>query len=453
MDINENDFIAVDGSTNVDGNYLVWHQNKLLRIITENISFYVSTLQIINENPCPNLIKTKLISQTDTMLILEHEVIDNVTYAIEWTRRQKIIALRATLIIQQYLVTYGLTLKDPHAFNITFKCDKPVYLDYGSISNPSYRLYKWFYRDLMKINNYPEVGWASIIKISKYKIICISTMLSLLSNRLGMKVLIKIYSVNELKTKPSIIMRALIYLGDMIKKIKRLKQLTVYHYAVRIFRKLQSNSKNTHWTNYNQNTTHTNIKSDRVRNMISIINEHRPITMLDIGANKGHFSQLALDKGVKQVVSMDLDEKSLDQLFNHYHIRHKKGYCVKADLMHYPENINNYARYGTFQPLYNRIKSDFVICLAVIHHICYFGNYNFDEFINRIKKFATKILVIEFVPYTDVHLTGKIYNHKDKSWYTQEKFIEAMSRNGYILLMVNSSTPSPRTLISFKKIT
>ena len=116
--------------------------------------------------------------------------------------------------------------------------------------------------------------------------------------------------------------------------------------------------------------------------------------------------------------------------------------------MSYPEKPGYYQ---TYLPAHKRLNSDFTICLAVVHHICYFGNYSFEEFAERLNRFAKKILIVEFVPYDDIHLTGARYKGKDRSWYTLENFITAMKKWFPGEHEIFDSTPSPRLLIKFCK--
>jgi hypothetical protein len=121
---------------------------------------------------------------------------------------------------------------------------------------------------------------------------------------------------------------------------------------------------------------------------------------------------------------------------------------AKLDIMNYPEQPGYYASYI---PAHNRLNCDFTICLAVVHHICYFGNGTFDDFAERLNRFTNKILIVEFVPYDDVHLTGKKYKGKDRSWYTLENFIKAIKKWFPGDYEIFESTPSPRILIKFCK--
>jgi len=173
--------------------------------------------------------------------------------------------------------------------------------------------------------------------------------------------------------------------------------------------------------------------------------------MIDIGANKGFFSKLSLECGVQEVVAIDLDEYSLDKLREEAKNDKLNIWTVNIDLMNYSENINHYARYGVFPPLFKRINADFCICFALVHHVCYFNSYIFEEFAERIYKFCNKILLIEFVHYTDIHLSGPIYEGNDKSWYTQENFIVAMKKYFPKKTEIFQSTPQTRTLIKFER--
>ena len=114
-------------------------------------------------------------------------------------------------------------------------------------------------------------------------------------------------------------------------------------------------------------------------------------------------------------------------------------------MMKLPVVINSYL------PAHKRLNSDFGLCLDVVHHVCYFGNRSFDEFAERLNRFVNKTLLVEYVPYDDVHLTGENYKGKNRSWYTKENFIKAVQKYFPGEYEIYNSTPEPRILILFKK--
>jgi hypothetical protein len=186
----------------------------------------------------------------------------------------------------------------------------------------------------------------------------------------------------------------------------------------------------------------------RNKNLLKIFERYKPSKVLDIGANRGAFSLLALEKCAEEAIALDLDNYSLDCLMEEIGKHNKKITIAKLNMMDYHEKPGYYRSY---LPAHERLNSDFTICLAVVHHVCYFGNSTFDEFAARLNRFAKNILIVEFVPYNDVHLTGAAYKGKDRSWYTLENFIRALKKYFPDEPEIFESTPSPRLLLKFNK--
>ena len=198
----------------------------------------------------------------------------------------------------------------------------------------------------------------------------------------------------------------------------------------------------------NRKTQRLNLDNARTKNINELFNRHKPKKVLDIGANRGAYSLLAIDKGAEEVIAIDLDNYSLDYLMNEIKNENKKITVARLNIMNYPDKPGYYQ---TYHPAHERLNSDFTICLAVVHHICYFGNSTFDDFAERLNRFARRILIVEFVPYNDMHLTGPAYKGKDRSWYTLEIFINSMKKWFPGDHEIFDSTPSPRLLIKFCK--
>lgn len=453
--IDYNNLKKIDGSTSIDGNYLTFYRGKLLRIVKDNKDIYNQALAF--SNSIVGLIPAKMHYIDDDHLIIEHPIINNITYPLEWTYQQKLDAILVVINVQEQLMKKGFYLKDPHAFNVSFERWEPVYLDYGSIDSNRLNMIKWFLYKLMKISFYSEIGWKKTLGFSRWRIYLMVLSASIQSEDICNK--LKKIIINN-KNKKSINKKQKGNFWYRLKNItppaiKRLLppriaqsirlQLKIY---LRIKRKIMGE---TQWTDYSIESSHTDIDSFRVTNFKRVLNDLHPIKMIDIGANKGFFAKFAIENGVKEVIAMDLDEPSLDLLREDARKNNLNIWTVKIDLMRFPEDISQYAYWGTFPSIDARINSDFCICFALVHHICYFGNYSFEMFAYRIQKFARKILLVEFIPYDDIHLKGPFYKGLDKRWYTQDNFISVMKKYFKASIKIYKSTPFPRTLIKFER--
>lgn len=426
-----NKFKPFQTSSGLDGNFTGLYEDKLVRVIKRNKAEYKDILNFSNQ--LNDLVKSKLFYEDDSILVLEHEKLTNITYFTEWTKKQKVAVAKTIVKLQSELFDKGYYLNDPHSFNITFKYHQPVYFDFGSIRkgkiNPSW----WFIKCFC---GWTEMDyWDSVLRINRIKKFWIALRM-ILSKRPYF------YLLNKLsKFEMSFVEQQIIYLLGRKGLIGRLTRKLMNGLPL-LFRNFSN------WTDYEQKSPELDFENSRNKNILELFVQIKPQKVLDIGANKGAFSFLAMQKGAEEVIAIDLDNYSLDYLFDNIKELRQKITIAKLDIMNYPEKPGYYQ---TYLPAHERLNSDFTICLAVVHHVCYFGNFSFEVFAERLNRFATKILIVEFVPYDDAHLTGPIYKGKDRSWYTLDNFINVMKKWFPNKHEIFFSSPTPRLLIKFSK--
>jgi len=442
-------------SSSLEGNDFVGIYHKyLLRIVRKNIKDYKMALKFSNN--IDGLVKAEIFLEEENRLILKHPIIKNITYPDEWTTLQKIEAAETVLNIQKQLNKKRYYLADPHGFNITFDIHKPIYLDFGSIIKGNVSPIFWFLRSF--INYGQRDYWGEILKISKVRSFLIIMSMFLSGNDAHLKVedtLSKLYS-REIKrrdyTQRDNLEKMLRRVKFLLKGIRKIfnKSSTLWIVRDALLKKLCLRNGRSQWSYYSQENV-LNVpskESKRVANFIKLLKRDSPKKLLDIGANKGAFSKLSLKYGVEEVIAMDIDERSLDILRRDVKNNDLPIWTARVDLMNHPPTLGHFKGYPAAE---KRLNSDYCICFALIHHLCYFGNYSFDNFAEVIEKFANKILIVEFIPYNDIHLTGPIYKGKHKPWYTRENFIKSMKKYFKGNIEICESEPPPRILIRFQK--
>ena len=429
FDINK--FKPFQTSSRLDSDVTGIYEDKVVRIIPKKNDFYKGILQFSNE--LEYLIKSQLFYENDESLIVEHEKLEHITYYIEWTKKQRVIAAKAIISLQSHLSQKGYYLNDPHAFNITFKFYQPIYFDFGSIKKGEINPAWWFIKCFCGWTAMDY--WDSVLSINKLKKAWIAIRIFFSSSpyQLLMKKISK-YEMSFLEKKIIFLLSRKGIGGQVIRK--------VVNSSSRIFKNFSN------WTDYEQKSPSLDLENIRNKNVLHFLNQFNPKKVLDIGANKGAYSLSALENGVDEVIALDLDNFSLDYLFNEIKIGNRKITIAKIDIMNYPDHPGFYQSYI---PAHERLNSDFTVCLAVVHHVCYFGNCSFEEFAERLSRFSNKILIVEFVPYDDAHLTGPVYKGKDRSWYTIQNFISVMKKHFPDDHEILESFPSPRMLIRFSK--
>lgn len=422
-------FEPFETSTTIDGNYTGIYQGMVIRVIEENVEDYKELLLHIGE--VPFLINSELIFEDNAKIIVEHRSIENITYYDEWTKKQRVEAALAVIQIQKYIVKQGYFLNDPHGFNITFENNRPIYFDFGSIIKGKINSGIWYLKCFtgLKEKDY----WDKILKIGFIKKMFTAFILSFHSSPYSF--LSKVIKKSEQKTFNKILsigMNKSRFLSKVIRKINKI--------APGILEEI------TNWTDYDQKDPSLLQENERTENIISIFRKRSPDSIIDIGANRGAYSFLALNNGAQKAICIDLDSFSLDVLRENANER--KITTARINIMDYDETPGCY---NSYLPAHKRLNSDFGICLAVVHHVCYFGNNSFDEFAERLSRFINKTLIVEFVPYDDIHLTGPNYKGQDRSWYTQENFIKALQKYFPGEFEIYNSSPEPRKLLVFKR--
>jgi len=424
-------FEHFETSTKVDGNYTGKYQGKVVRVIEENVEDYRGLL--IQSKEIPLLINADLIFEDNNRIIIEHRLLENITYFDEWTKKQRVEAALAIIQIQANLVKQGYFLNDPHGFNITFENNKPVYFDFGSILKGKINPVKWYLQCFNGLNVHDY--WDDILRIGYIKKMYAVFIMSF--HKSPYNYLSKVIKKGEQKTISKI-------LSIGVNKSKFLAK------AVRKFSKIIPGifGEITNWTDYDQKDPSLLENNERTENIISIFKKYSPDSIIDIGANRGAYSFLAIKNGAKKAICIDLDSFSLDVIRESTHNVEGKITTARINIMDYDETPGCY---NSYLPAHKRLNSDFGICLAVVHHVCYFGNNSFDEFAERLSRYVNKTLLIEFVPYDDIHLTGPNYKGKDRSWYSQENFIKTVQKYFPGEFEIYNSTPKPRNLILFKR--
>ena len=426
-----NKFRPFPTSSGINGDSTGEYDGKVVRVFRSEIQAYLNVLKFSND--LTSFIKSKSFYYGENILVMEHERLENITYFTEWTKKQKVLAAKAVIRLQADLIEKGYYLNDPHAFNITFKYHEPVYFDFGSILKGNISPAWWFIKCFCGWTEHDY--WDEVLRINFIQKIIFATRLSISPS--PYKFLFKKITKFEM--------------GFFEKQIFLLlgkKDLTgrVTRKFVNGLPHLFSNFSN--WTDYEQKSPDLDFSNARNNNILQIFNQYKPKKLLDIGANKGAYSLLALRNGTEEVIAMDLDNYSLDYLLDETENNEHKVTIARLNIMDYPLHPGYYKSY---LPAHERFNCDFAICLAVVHHVCYFGKCSFEEFAERLNLFTKKILLIEFVPYDDIHLTGPSYKGKDRAWYTTDNFINVMKKWFPGEHEIFESSPSPRVLIKFCK--
>lgn len=200
-------------------------------------------------------------------------------------------------------------------------------------------------------------------------------------------------------------------------------------------------------------------------NVYNIVNSHKPVTVLDIGANTGWFSILSEKLGA-HVVALDIDESSIDSLYlyskeNKLNILPllmpfdgltKEIYGIDDKLPMYQGR--DFKKTPLFLPATRRLKSEIVLCLGLLHHLILGMGKTIDEVLRILSDVTESILVLEYVDLEDEMIRSEPSFFKNlekgKQCYQADNVLEAGNKY-FDKIEIFPSHPETRKLFVFQK--
>jgi SAM-dependent methyltransferase len=172
-------------------------------------------------------------------------------------------------------------------------------------------------------------------------------------------------------------------------------------------RKAMPADHDTEWSNYTGNLTHYTVEQSAAKFawVRGVLEEHKPTTVLDIGANTGEFSKLASDQGA-QVVALERDMQSAAKIYNATRSNRTRSaklnvLTVHADLSRPTPAVgwNNAESTALLPRLAGQF--DLVMMLAVIHHILLLEQIPLAAIVELMHGLTRDLLIVEWVPVSD----------------------------------------------------
>ena len=341
-----------------------------------------------------------------------------VSYPYEWSFSQLKRAALVTLRIQALALEHGMFLKDASAYNIQFFGARPVFIDTLSFekyeAEKPWVAYKQFCEHFLAplfLMAYKDI---SLHKL--FRVFLDGVPLSLASSLLPFMTRLKFSSLFHVHLHARS-QRA--HEGDQDAKytqyMSKKKMIVLIDSLERAVRKISWKPEGTEWGDYYNDTNYSEdsfeIKKALIRDSIE---EYKPKTVWDIGANTGVFSRIASEAGI-ETVSFDIDEAAVEK--NYRQVVEKKEQCILPLIM---DVSNPSPGLGWVlkerDSLVQRGPADMVIAVALIHHLTIGGNAPFDMVAQFFHSIA-RTLVIEFVPKEDSQVQRLLSSREDVFTY------------------------------------
>lgn len=415
------------------GRVFVWNKKVYRAIRSEYDGFYkrlISEKILDNISSKIGLIPTMItgLKVPGYSLILNHELISFQNFPYEWCSEMFRDAAKLVCELSLELLRYNLELKDIHPYNIMYQGYLPKFVDVGSII-PVINKSKWSIQSVFRENMiYPLLAMESG-QNDQVRLLFKEELDDIKLRNALFKTLSQKRRISELFGKFT---DALIETESAANK-----------YRTEIS-KIKLKDSRTQWSKYAANDDDYNLPLnsqnrwfDKQKNVNKLLKRLKPYTVLDLGANIGWYSKLAVNNGANLVIATDIDEPSLNTLY-----LESKKHSLPIQTA-YIDFVKSTAANITWSGASSRYRTDLVLCLALTHHLVFKNYLHFDSIAGELGKYARKWAIVEFVPADDEYI--RTWIKPQHMWYTKENFIASLEKH-FRKIEIFNSTPSPRML-------
>jgi len=368
-----------------------------------------------------------MLAPADISLILKPELLPCITYPYEWSFSQLKQAALLTLKIADLALKHNMLLKDASGFNVGWKDGEPIFIDLPSFRAlvpgepwPAYRQFCSHFLAPLSLMAYVDLNLQKLL-LSNIDGLPLDLASRLMPRRtwLNLNLLIHIhlharaqkkYSGTEKKVEVSVS-------ATTLRNLFHSLRLTV--------EKMRLPTVMTEWGDYYSATNYTPEQFEQKKAAIAAwIEEVKPATVFDIGANDGTFSRLA-GRRAALVVSADIDPVAIEKNFNFLAANKIKNIVpLLQDLAQPSPGLGWNLEERT--PLRDRIQPDMGLALALVHHIVIGNNVPLKMFCRYLHQTAPA-WIVEFPAKDDSQVQRLLRNREDIfPDYTVQGFERAM---------------------------
>jgi hypothetical protein len=356
----------------------------------------------------------------DWAAVLRHRRIDVLSYAYEWPFEMLRDAARLQLSLTRGALAEQLITKDATPYNVQFGGTKPVFIDIGSFERlrpnepwPGYRQFCELYLNPLLVQAVRDVPFQPLLRGSIHGI-SPETAADLLRGSGGLQkgvfTHVKLHARAERKYADADRER------DIKAELKKAgfgpglidAQLRGLEKTVEALKWKQQSST---WSDYGDRAHYSpdDLQAKEAFVAATIDAAGPPRLVLDLGANDGRFSRVALQAGARSVVAVDSDDVVVDRLYRDLRAEGEQRILpLVLDLSDPSPGLGWRSRERP--PFVERVRPDLVLCLAVVHHLALTNTVPLDEIVTLLADFGSP-LVVEF-PHRDDPMAARLLARK-----------------------------------------
>jgi len=360
--------------------------------------------------------------------IIQPDLISFISYPYEWSFSQLKDAALLTLKIQQQALEFGMSLKDASAYNIQFHNGRPILIDTLSFEiyregEPwvAYRQFCQHFLAPLALMSYCDIRLQKLLQtyIDGVPLDLANTLLPF-----------------RTRFSPSMVMHIRLHAsaqkryagqafdGRTARKMPKTSFVGIIESLKTAVNKLHWKPGKTEWADYYDATNYTDAAGKHKAQLINqFLDETKPETVWDMGANTGAYSRLASKRGIP-TIAFDIDPSAVESNYNACVTQNEMNLLpLVMDLTNPSPAIGWH--HQERNSLLQRGDADAVFALALIHHLAISNNVPLERLAYLFSEMG-RWLIIEFVPKSDSQVEILLASREDIfPNYTQEGFEHA----------------------------
>lgn len=396
-------------------------------------------------------------------LVLEHKLLDVVTYPKEWTFDMLKDAALLVLEINEVAKKYQYKTIDCHGYNVLFSHSRPIFIDFGSFKKSNnvdevlapYHEFLRAYIYPLKIwalcgpyfgaRSTPHVGeFIPVEAYLKFRYPLLRRINGLFLNRLFQFIhAVRTIQYRDL-TKLNRDSHRLIF--EIINKIPLLKSILSRPAKIKGLRrslsKINQRSNGSYWADYHDKFTHGKAisKNPRFAEIEKKLIELNVQSITEIAGNQGAFCLQLEESGLKKIICTDGDPNALN--VGYVEGRSRSSTIDWAVLNPFGSEVG----VSEASPA-ERFCSEAVVALALTHHLILSQHIGMEKVLDILSLFTSKYIFVEFMP---LGLHNGIKAPPIPDWYTLENFTSTFT-NFFKLIEVCKLEENRVLLIGIKE--
>lgn len=387
----------------------------------------------------------------DGRVTFRHAPIANWNYPWEWTWSMLRDAALVHLEILLICARDGWTMSDATSFNLVFSNGRPVFIDHGSFVPREDNDPWWAYTDFCEhflypllVTSYTDARLAPLLR-GGFGRVTLGDAHAILKSRKHKKGVLKYVLLPHLAVKKTDL--SVDEVSDSTAEMNTEIFTKVLDGLRDLLSDLDAPGGQSTWSDYASRRHYTNLTLDEKGTFVDeVIEASNAKTVLDMGANDGHFSAIAA-RHADTVIAADGDPLVVDKLYNSKPPENILPLVQDATNPSPSMGWRSQERTGFFE----RIQPDTIMALAVFHHVVFTGNVPLTQLGLWMSETGADFIV-EFV-HRDDEKVQHLLNRKgdpDSFDYSLDSFLKNADPY-FVLERSQTLSNGTRTMVHLRK--